>query len=88
MQNAFSRMSRHESLAYYLPEDAGADMPTQIDPRRDNGKAPDAPGNLRISTSGEKAVITFNSTPEDDVVGYRLYRSVKGQDSRIRVRLS
>ncbi|ETT29414.1 penicillin-binding protein 1A [Paenibacillus sp. FSL R5-192] len=78
LQNAFSRMSRHESLAYYLPEDAGADMPTQIDPRTDNGKAPDAPGNVRISTSGDRAVITFNATPENDVVGYRLYRSVNG----------
>ncbi|MBT2286216.1 transglycosylase domain-containing protein [Paenibacillus polymyxa] len=78
LQNAFSRMSRHESLAYYLPEDADADMPTQIDPRTDNGKTPDAPGNVRISTSGDRAVITFNATPENDVVGYRLYRSVNG----------
>ncbi|NMI06016.1 carboxypeptidase [Paenibacillus sp. SZ31] len=78
LQNAFSRMSRHESLAYYLPEDADADMPTQVDPRTDNGKAPDAPGNVRISTSGDRAVITFNATPENDVVGYRLYRSVNG----------
>lgn len=78
LQSAFSRMSRHESLAYYLPEDADADMPTQIDPRKDNGKAPGAPGNIRISTSGDRAVITFNATPESDVVGYRLYRSVNG----------
>ncbi|WP_127537846.1 penicillin-binding protein 1A [Paenibacillus illinoisensis] len=78
LQNAFSRMSRHESLAYYLPEDADADMPTQVDPRSDNGKAPDAPGNVRISVANGKAVITFNATPENDVVGYRLYRSVNG----------
>lgn len=71
-------MSRHESLAYYLPEDAGADLPTEVDPRKDNGKAPDAPGNVRISISGERASITFNATPESDVVGYRLYRSVGG----------
>ncbi|MGF9698906.1 transglycosylase domain-containing protein [Paenibacillus sp. MABNR03] len=78
LQSAFSRMSRHESLAYYLPEDADSDMPTQIDPRSDNGKAPDAPGNVRISVANGKAVITFNATPENDVVGYRLYRSVNG----------
>ncbi|SDK73448.1 penicillin-binding protein [Paenibacillus sp. ov031] len=78
LQSAFSRMSRHESLAYYLPEDADADMPTQIDPRTDNGKAPDAPGNVRISVANGNAVITFNATPESDVVGYRLYRSVNG----------
>lgn len=78
LQNAFKRMSRHESLAYYLPEDAGADLPTEVDPRKDNGKAPDAPGNVRISISGERASITFNATPESDVVGYRLYRSVGG----------
>lgn len=71
-------MSRHESLAYYLPEDAGADLPTEVDPRTDNGKAPDAPGNVRLSISGERATITFNATPESDVVGYRLYRSVNG----------
>ncbi|MEN1987550.1 transglycosylase domain-containing protein [Paenibacillus hubeiensis] len=74
LQNAFSRMSRHESLAYYLPEDAGSDMPTKIDPRTDNGKAPDAPSNVRLSGS----VITFSATPENDVVGYRLYRSANG----------
>lgn len=78
LQNAFSRMSRHESLAYYLPQDADSDMPTQIDPRQDNGKAPDAPGNVRLSMSNGRAIITFNATPESDVVGYRLYRSVNG----------
>lgn len=78
LQNAFKRMSRHESLAYYLPEDAAADLPTEVDPRTDNGKTPDAPGNVRLSISGERATITFNATPESDVVGYRLYRSVNG----------
>lgn len=78
LQAAFKKMSSHERLSYYLPRDADDGMPTEVDPRRDDGIAPDAPGNVRISVSNDNAVITFNPSTASDVVGYRLYRSMYG----------
>ncbi|WP_017814662.1 transglycosylase domain-containing protein [Paenibacillus shenyangensis] len=79
LQKALSRSSgARYSLSHYLPEDAGADAPTAVDPRRDDGSAPAAPSNVRISISGGSASITFNSSGSADVVGYRLYRSTGG----------
>ncbi|MDR0271038.1 transglycosylase domain-containing protein [Paenibacillus sp.] len=79
LEAAFAKMRRgHEPLANYIPRDAGKDMPTQIDPRVDDGSAPSAPANVRMSLNGSKATITFNPSGQADVVGYRLYRSQNG----------
>ncbi|MCM3784263.1 transglycosylase domain-containing protein [Neobacillus mesonae] len=78
LQEAFKVMAEHESLSYYMPDDADEDMPKQIDPRKDDGANPDAPANVRMSTSNGNAVITFNPSGAKDVVGYRLYRSMNG----------
>ncbi len=76
LQSALSKMRGNRySLSHYLPEDAGADAPTQVDPRRDDGSAPSSPSNVRISVNGTSASITFNGSGSGDVVGYRLYRS-------------
>ncbi|WP_379133403.1 transglycosylase domain-containing protein [Paenibacillus sp. sgz500958] len=75
---AFPAMSEHEPLAYYLPEDAKNDVPTEVDPRVDDGLAPSAPGNVAVSYSTGKAVITFSPSGSADVVGYRLYRALNG----------
>ncbi|MEW4370521.1 transglycosylase domain-containing protein [Paenibacillus kandeliae] len=76
LQNALSKMRGNRySLSHYLPEDAGADAPTQVDPRRDDGSAPSSPSNVRLSVNGGSAYITFNGSGSSDVVGYRLYRS-------------
>ncbi|MDO7905279.1 transglycosylase domain-containing protein [Paenibacillus sp. JX-17] len=76
LETAFAKMKKHNSLSYYLPEDADGDMPTRIDPRQDDGRSPDAPGNIRVSYNGGRATITFNASGNSDVVGYRLYRSL------------
>ncbi|BFH61554.1 transglycosylase domain-containing protein [Paenibacillus azoreducens] len=79
LEAAFAKMrGSHPPLSYYIPRDAGEDMPTQIDPRVDDGAAPSAPANVRMSLNGSKAIITFNPAPQADVVGYRLYRSQNG----------
>ncbi|WP_019911494.1 transglycosylase domain-containing protein [Paenibacillus sp. HW567] len=75
---AFPRMKQHESLEYYMPEDAKSDFPTEIDPRVDDGTAPTPPGSVNVSYSTGKAVITFTPSGSSDVVGYRLYRSLNG----------
>ncbi|WP_410511635.1 transglycosylase domain-containing protein [Paenibacillus sp. BR2-3] len=75
---AFPGMKDPEPLAYYMPEDAKSDVPTEVDPRVDDGLAPTAPGNVTVSYSTGKAVISFSPSGSADVVGYRLYRSLNG----------
>lgn len=79
LEAAFAKMrGGHEPLSYYIPRDAGEDMPTEIDPRVDDGAPPAAPGNVRMALNGSSATITFNPSGQSDVVGYRLYRSQNG----------
>lgn len=75
---AFPAMKEHKPLEYYMPADAKTDFPTEIDPRVDDGAAPAAPGNVSVSYSTGKAVISFSPSSSADVVGYRLYRSLNG----------
>lgn len=74
LQNAFKRMSSHRDISYYIPKDAKEDAPYKIDPRSDDGRAPSAPTGVKVSGF----TVTFSSSPEKDVVGYRLYKSVNG----------
>ncbi|WP_084064985.1 transglycosylase domain-containing protein [Paenibacillus stellifer] len=78
LQAAFPSMKDHESLEYYLPEDAKSDVPTEVDPRQDDGAAPASPQNVALIYKNGKAVISFGKSPSADVVGYRLYRSLRG----------
>ncbi|MDT3425675.1 penicillin-binding protein [Paenibacillus forsythiae] len=78
LQAAFKSMREHEPLSYYLPSDAKTEVPTELDPRVDDGSAPAAPGNAEVSYDSGKAVIRFTPSGSPDVVGYRLYRSVNG----------
>lgn len=75
---AFPAMKEHEPLEYYMPEDAKTDFPTEVDPRVDDGSSPAPPGEVNVSYSTGKAVITFKPSTSSDVVGYRLYRSLNG----------
>ncbi|KWX80770.1 carboxypeptidase [Paenibacillus riograndensis] len=75
---AFKSMKEHQSLSYYMPEDAKSDFPTEVDPRVDDGNSPTPPSGVNVSYSTGKAVITFNPSGSPDVVGYRLYRSLNG----------
>ncbi len=68
-------------LSYYLPRDANNDAPSKVDPRKDDGKAPSAPSGVTASIAGGSVNISFKSSPESDVVGYRLYRSNDNQNA-------
>ncbi|QWU13456.1 penicillin-binding protein [Paenibacillus sophorae] len=78
LQAAFPSMKEHEPLEYYLPADAKTGVPTEVDPREDDGNAPTAPGKVELYYNNGKAVIRFTQSGSPDVVGYRLYRSVNG----------
>lgn len=71
--------SSRKALSYYLPKDASGGAPSKPDPRVDDGAAPSAPGNIQVEQiGGGKIRISFTKSPQADVVGYRLYRSVNG----------
>lgn len=75
LEAAFAVMrGERKPLEYYIPRDANKGMPTKIDPRVDDGRAPTPPKNVNYSNG----VITFSPSGSPDVVGYRLYRSVNG----------
>ncbi|MDI4646468.1 penicillin-binding protein 1A [Cohnella hashimotonis] len=71
--------SSRKALSYYLPRDASGGAPSKPDPRVDDGSSPSAPGNITVEQlGGGKMRISFSKSPQADVVGYRLYRSVNG----------
>ncbi|MDO3409352.1 transglycosylase domain-containing protein [Saccharibacillus sp. CPCC 101409] len=76
LKEVLSKVPNAESLSYYIPADAGVDAPKEVDPRGDDGYAPSAPVNVWMNASG--TAIAFTANPENDVVGYRLYRSTDG----------
>lgn len=78
LQAAFTVMKEHESIAYYLPKDATSDMPTLIDPRVDDGNSPTSPKDVVFSNNNGSVNISFSRSGSQDVVGYRLYRSLNG----------
>ncbi|MCR8845666.1 transglycosylase domain-containing protein [Paenibacillus sp. SC116] len=71
--------SSRRSLDWYLPLDASTDAPTKKDPRKDDGKAPTSPSSVSVTSNNGKATISFNPSGSNDVVGYRLYRSIDGK---------
>ncbi|MEJ8304365.1 transglycosylase domain-containing protein [Saccharibacillus sacchari] len=79
LKNALSKMSNAQPLDYYIPADAGVDMPKEVDPRNDDGSAPSAPVNVWMNNAG--TAIAFTANWESDVVGYRLYSSWDGGGS-------
>jgi len=66
------------ALSYYLPTDAAQSAPSKIDPRVEDGAVPSPPGHVTVETLNNLARITFTPSPQEDVAGYRLYRSVNG----------
>ncbi|WP_256761548.1 penicillin-binding protein 1A [Cohnella sp. WQ 127256] len=67
-----------KALSYYLPKDADQSAPSKIDPRVEDGAVPAPPKHISVETLNNLARITFSPSPEADVAGYRLYRSING----------
>lgn len=67
---------RQRSLSFYRPHDYSSDAPSENDPRTDDGKPPKAPAITAATNGGGASVITFQASSEEDVIGYRLYKSV------------
>lgn len=70
--------NRPATLKDYYPTDWDQTAPEEMDPREDDGKIPDPPSNLKVEQAGSQNKITFDPSPNEDVVGYRFYRSING----------
>jgi Membrane carboxypeptidase (penicillin-binding protein) len=72
--------SSRKPLSYFVPKDAANNAPSRVDPRVDDGVDPSPPTQLAIEEISEASAvrITFKGSPQEDVVGYRLYRSMNG----------
>ncbi|WEK52881.1 MAG: transglycosylase domain-containing protein [Candidatus Cohnella colombiensis] len=70
--------SSRKPLSYYLPTDAAQSAPSRIDPRVDDGRVPDPLTHIAVETLNGVARITFTPSKQEDVAGYRLYRSMDG----------
>ncbi|THF74225.1 penicillin-binding protein 1A [Cohnella fermenti] len=81
IQNALGSVAadKRKALSFYLPQDAKDSAPSKVDPRVEDGAIPSAPANVVAETlDSTKVRITFAPSPQADVAGYRLYRSVNG----------
>ncbi|MEB3103873.1 transglycosylase domain-containing protein [Ferviditalea candida] len=60
----------------YFPIDMENDAPTEADPRIEDGKIPPPPTEVTLENMKDLVKISFRPDAEEDVIGYRLYRSV------------
>lgn len=63
------------SMNRYRPTDEDIIAPSSVDPRKDDGVAPDAPTNVKLTKKDKQNLITFTPSTNTDVIGYRLYQS-------------
>ena len=80
IQAAQSKMSSgsRRDMSIYVPDDAGMDAPSIVDPRADDGQIPNAPANVRLNGSSGSYTLTFDASSSNDVVGYRVFASING----------
>lgn len=63
--------------SFYLPLDWMDTLPTETDPRKEDGNTPSSPTGLIAANApdGKGILLTWNNNPEGDIAGYRIYRS-------------
>jgi len=69
--------------AQLLPSDWDETAPTEVDPRVENGKIPDAPPSVKASKNNGKITITWSAPKDGDIAGYRVYRSSQDQQFKL-----
>ena len=69
---------RPVTLQDYIPEDLDRTAPQEVDPRKDDGHTPPPPTGLELVELEGRYKITFQPSSSENVVGYRLYRSLNG----------
>ncbi|MCI3921498.1 transglycosylase domain-containing protein [Paenibacillus sp. TRM 82003] len=65
-------------LERYRPIDGYGDAPTEVDPRVENGMDPAPPPRVALTKVEKGVQVTFAASYNQDVAGYRVFRSVDG----------
>ncbi|WP_326998757.1 penicillin-binding transpeptidase domain-containing protein [Cohnella kolymensis] len=78
LKSVLGKVKTAKPLSYYLPKDAAQSAPSKIDPRQDDGSAPNPPGHIAVETVNGKVRVSFTPAGQADIAGYRLYRAVDG----------
>ncbi|MCY9697627.1 transglycosylase domain-containing protein [Paenibacillus alginolyticus] len=78
LQTAMQKLpaANGRSISDYKPTDGLTDVPTEVDPRIDDGMNPSPPSGLVLQRKDNSVDLIFQSIPNPNVVGYRVYRSV------------
>jgi penicillin-binding protein len=66
---------KQPSIQHYYPQDYSEEAASEIDPRTDDGNAPNPPTGLKLNRTEDHFELTFQASESPDVAGYRLYRS-------------
>jgi len=69
---------KRKPLERYRPTDGFGDAPSEVDPRVENGMDPAPPAKVSLARTEEGVKINFQPSYNQDVAGYRVYRSVDG----------
>jgi penicillin-binding protein len=80
--------SKRRSMDSFIPQDMAENSAEEIDPRVDDGKVPDAPSNVTLTSKGNQNRLSFSPSINPNVVGYRLYRSINSQGFQKQGKLS
>lgn len=72
------RPENRRPLQSYRPIDGYGDAPTEVDPRVENGMDPAPPPRVALTRTDEGVRVTFAASYNQDVAGYRVFRSVDG----------
>lgn len=77
--------SNRPNISHYYPLDYENDAAYEVDPRADDGQAPNPPGGIALKRTGDINEITFQDAGNPDVVGYRLYKATSAPGTFQRV---
>jgi penicillin-binding protein len=59
----------------FMPQDGYAEMPTESDPRLDDGENPTPPLRVSLQQNGNNLTLSFTANVQKDIVGYRVFRA-------------
>jgi penicillin-binding protein len=80
VEEALARVKpeNRKPIERYRPVDGYGDAPSEVDPRVENGMAPAPPPRIALTKTEQEVQVTFAPSYNQDVAGYRIFRSIDG----------